>query len=71
MRMVWLFAAFILFTGLFLYNRYQFRQAETAYPPNGEFVTVEGVRLHYIAKVKASPSFSCMEGFSPAMIFKT
>jgi pimeloyl-ACP methyl ester carboxylesterase len=36
--------------GLYLYNQIKFRQAEIAYPPIGDFVTVEGIRLHYLDK---------------------
>jgi pimeloyl-ACP methyl ester carboxylesterase len=36
--------------GLYLYNQIKFRQAKNAYPPTGDFVTVEGIRLHYLDK---------------------
>jgi Predicted hydrolases or acyltransferases (alpha/beta hydrolase superfamily) len=41
--------------GFILYNRYKFKQAELKFPPNGRFVTVEGVRLHYISKGSGKP----------------
>ena len=37
------------------YNVYRARKAEREYPPAGRFVTVDGVRLHYIEKGEGSP----------------
>jgi pimeloyl-ACP methyl ester carboxylesterase len=31
-----------------LYNFYRVKQSERRHPPRGRFVTVEGVRLHYL-----------------------
>ena len=42
--------ALVLIVGLFAYHRYSLQQTEKKYPPDGEFVTVEGVKLHYISK---------------------
>jgi len=42
--------ALVLIVGLFAYHRYSLQQTEKNYPPDGEFVTVEGVKLHYISK---------------------
>jgi alpha-beta hydrolase superfamily lysophospholipase len=37
------------------YNVYRAWKAEREYPPAGRFVTVDGVRLHYIEKGEGSP----------------
>ena len=36
-------------------NIYRARKAEREHPPTGRFVTVDGVRLHYIEKGEGSP----------------
>ncbi|GIP36699.1 alpha/beta fold hydrolase [Paenibacillus sp. J2TS4] len=41
--------------GLYLYNQYKFMQAEKAYLPTGRYVTVEGIRLHYIDRGEGRP----------------
>ncbi|EWY37036.1 alpha/beta hydrolase [Skermanella stibiiresistens SB22] len=38
-----------------LYNTYRTRKAEREHPPAGRFVTVDGVRLHYIERGQGSP----------------
>lgn len=40
---------------LYFYSQYRFRQAEVQYPPEGEFVTVDGVKLHYIHEGEGRP----------------
>lgn len=35
---------------LYWYGQFQFRRAEKQFPPTGTFVTVEGMKLHYISK---------------------
>ena len=42
-------------TAMTAYNVYRARKAEREHPPTGRFVTVEGVRLHYIEKGKGPP----------------
>ena len=37
------------------YNIYRARKAEREHPPTGRFVTVDGVRLHYIEKGEGPP----------------
>ena len=37
------------------YNIYRARKAEHEHPPTGRFVTVDGVRLHYIEKGEGPP----------------
>ena len=38
-----------------VYNVYRTRKAEREYPPSGQFVTVNGVRLHYIERGEGTP----------------
>ena len=38
-----------------LYNTYRARRVEREHPPTGRFVTVEGVRLHYIERGEGPP----------------
>jgi len=45
----------VLAGGLIWYNRYRCRAAEAQFPPNGQFVTVEGNKLHYIKKGTGQP----------------
>ena len=37
------------------YNVYRARKVEREHPPTGRFVTVDGVRLHYIEKGEGPP----------------
>jgi hypothetical protein len=37
------------------YNIYRTRRAEREHPPAGKFVTVDGVRLHYIERGEGPP----------------
>ncbi|MGZ9583677.1 alpha/beta fold hydrolase [Paenibacillus marinisediminis] len=56
--MLWLFILLILIglTALLLvYNRIEVNKAEQAYPPIGQFVEVEGVKLHYVSKGEGKP----------------
>jgi hypothetical protein len=39
------------------FNVYRARKAEREHPPTGRFVTVDGVRLHYLERAKAPQSF--------------
>jgi pimeloyl-ACP methyl ester carboxylesterase len=45
----------LLFTSLKLYSDYAIRQAEAAYPPVGQFVTTEGVAMHYLERGSGRP----------------
>ena len=38
-----------------LYNTYRTRQVERDHPPGGQFVSVDGVRLHYLEAGKGPP----------------
>src|SRR3954452_21275400 len=38
-----------------LYNLYRTRRTEHEHPPLGQFITVNGVRLHYIEKGEGPP----------------
>lgn len=51
-----LFAGVVAAAGwLWLYNRIQCKRAEAAYPPKGAFLSVEGIKLHYIRKGDGVP----------------
>lgn len=39
-----------------LYNTYRARKAEREHPPSGHFVTVDGVRLHYLERGVGAPT---------------
>src|SRR4026207_2098889 len=41
--------------GMTVYNVYRTRKAEREHPPSGQFVTVNGVRLHYIERGEGTP----------------
>jgi hypothetical protein len=38
-----------------LWNTYRARKVEQEHPPRGQFVTVDGVRLHYLEKGEGRP----------------
>jgi hypothetical protein len=38
-----------------LYVRYQTKRAERENPPEGKFVEVDGIRLHYVEKGQGQP----------------
>ena len=38
-----------------VYNVNRARKAESEHPPKGQFVTVDGVRLHYLEKGEGPP----------------
>ena len=38
-----------------VYNTYRASRAEQEHPPTGEFITVDGVRLHYLRKGNGPP----------------
>jgi pimeloyl-ACP methyl ester carboxylesterase len=50
-----LLGASIALTAAALYVTYRTRRAEQEYPPEGKFVEVDGVRLHYIEKGEGEP----------------
>ena len=45
----------LLFIGLFVASQRAVQQAEAAFPPIGNFVTVEGTRLHYLCQGTGQP----------------
>ncbi|MFD1019656.1 alpha/beta fold hydrolase [Thalassobacillus hwangdonensis] len=52
----YLVVGLIVVIGLIIsYNRFQFAKAEKMYPPKGEFITVDGCRLHFIKKGEGHP----------------
>lgn len=54
---MWEMVAFILIliTGLFIFNKKKIKKGEMEFPPNGEFVEVEGIKLHYISEGTGKP----------------
>lgn len=40
---------------LYFYNQNQFKKAEIAYPAKGDFVEVDGIKLHYLCKGDGKP----------------
>jgi len=44
-----------LIAGLWAHTFFRPARAEEAYPPAGSFITVEGIRLHYIRKGGGTP----------------
>ncbi|USG64408.1 alpha/beta hydrolase [Brevibacillus ruminantium] len=45
----------VILGGLIWFNQYKFKQADLKFPPSGQFVTVEGIQLHYIRKGSGKP----------------
>jgi pimeloyl-ACP methyl ester carboxylesterase len=45
-----------------LWNTYRARKVEREHPPAGRFVTVDGIRLHYIEKGEGSPPVVLIHG---------
>lgn len=45
----------VSFIGLYVYNQYQYKMAEVTYPPKGEFIEVDGIKLHYLSKGSGKP----------------
>lgn len=56
---MWLAATALLIIFLFViwfwYNQRKLKELERQFPPNGEFITVDGIRLHYIRKGTGRP----------------
>jgi hypothetical protein len=40
---------------LYLHNHKVVRQAEAAFPPTGQFIPVEDVKMHYVSNGKGRP----------------
>lgn len=40
---------------LFIYNQWQFKKAEKSYQPAGKFITVDGIKLHFITEGNGPP----------------
>ena len=51
---IWAAAAAVL-AAMTAYNIYRVRKAEREHPPTGRFITVDGVRLHYIERGEGPP----------------
>ena len=54
-RMIILIMIVVSIVALIGYNQYKLRKAERNFPPKGKFITVEGVKLHYIQKGSGQP----------------
>ncbi|GAA0471456.1 alpha/beta hydrolase [Alkalibacillus silvisoli] len=50
-----LYFVVVILIGLVLYNRLQFKEAEKQYLPKGDFISVDGIRLHYIQEGVGQP----------------
>ncbi len=53
--MIWLFGFGLIAGGLAVWTVVSARRAEEAFPPTGEFVTVDGTRLHYLRRGSGPP----------------
>lgn len=53
--MIYLGVAIVLLLCLVVVHHYQLRKAERDFPPKGAFITVEGVKLHYIQQGSGRP----------------
>lgn len=51
----------IFFAGLYVYNRYVVRKSERQFPPAGQFVTVNGLKQHYVSHGEGVPVV-CLHG---------
>lgn len=51
----------ILFASLYAYNRYLIRKSERHFPPGGQFVTVNGLKQHYVSHGEGV-SVVCLHG---------
>lgn len=55
--------ALVVTGSAWLYDRYASRQAFIDYPPPGQFVTVNGVRMHYLCQGNGEPTLVLEAGF--------
>ncbi|MFP7288106.1 alpha/beta hydrolase [Shouchella clausii] len=53
--MQWLLIVFGLLLFLFVYSKMRFKQAERRFPPEGQFVEVEDIKLHYLDRGEGRP----------------
>ncbi|WP_249260857.1 alpha/beta fold hydrolase [Virgibacillus pantothenticus] len=56
--------------GLYTYNQLQVKKAETFYPPNGKFVTVDHYKSHYISAGTGNPIVFLHGGILSSRDFK-
>jgi pimeloyl-ACP methyl ester carboxylesterase len=56
-------AILLLTGGAWLYDRYASRQALIDFPPPGQFVTVNGARMHYLCQGAGEPTLVLEAGF--------
>lgn len=50
-----LIAILLLFLGLYIYNIIEIKNGESEFPPKGEFITINNVKLHYYTKGEGKP----------------
>lgn len=55
MKWLILCAILVILLILYFYNRAEVKKGETEFPPEGSFVTVEGIKLHYHRAGKGQP----------------
>lgn len=70
---MWLYfivAVMALVLGLIVFLHFKFKQAESAYPPDGAFVSVEGINLHYVRKGQGTPVVFLHGGILSSYDFK-
>lgn len=61
---------FLLFVVLYLYNKSQFKKAEKQYPPSGNFINVDGCRIHYLLEGQGQPVVFLHGGILSSTDFK-
>ncbi|MFP3919609.1 alpha/beta hydrolase [Lysinibacillus telephonicus] len=55
---------------LFIYNQWQFKKAEKSYQPAGKFITVDGIKLHFITEGNGPPIVFLHGGILSSSDFK-
>ncbi len=60
-------ALLVAIGGLYAYSRLSVRRAEAKFPPTGKFLTVEGVRLHYVM-AGAGPPVVLLHGAGTSLL---
>ncbi len=60
----------LIFGLLFIYNQWQFKKANKLYQPEGKFITVDGIKLHYISKGNGQPIVFLHGGMLTSSDFK-
>jgi pimeloyl-ACP methyl ester carboxylesterase len=58
---VLLAAVIVIIVALYDYTKQKVREAESEFPPNGEFIEVEGIKLHYVLRGEGQ-AVVCLHG---------